>query len=99
MEEVVEMVQIRVEMEEQLLHSMEVRTVVGEEEEDKSLQVPAAVRGRVQEDGMCLEDRLLQIQVLAVVEVHQGGLEGLELLSFPIHWVENLLSLHLPRFM
>jgi hypothetical protein len=99
MEELAATVQIRVEMEERLLRTKEVHTAAAEEEEVKSIQDLEVVRGRVQEDGMCLEDRPLQIQVLAVVEVLQGGLEGLELLSFPIHLVKHLSSLHLRRLL
>jgi hypothetical protein len=59
----------RVEMEEQLLHSMEVRTVVVVEEEVKSIRRREAVQVQVQEDRARQEVRQLQIQVLAEEEV------------------------------
>jgi hypothetical protein len=69
MEDLVATEPTRVEMEEQLLHSMEVRTVVVVVEEVKSIRRREAVQVQVQEDRMRQADRQLQIQVLAEEEV------------------------------
>jgi hypothetical protein len=78
MGEVVGTVQIQLEMEEQLLRTMEPHTVVAEEEEDKPLQVAVAVRVRVQEGRTLQEEMQQQIRDLAVVEVLQEVREGQE---------------------
>jgi hypothetical protein len=96
MEDLVATELTRVEMEEQLLHSMEVRTAVVVVVVVKSIRRREAVQVQVQEDRTCQADRRLRIQALAEVEVLQGGLEGLELLLFPTHsQVEHLSSLRL----
>jgi hypothetical protein len=79
MEEAVGMVQILVETEEQLSHSMEVLMAVEVVEADKLIQHLEAVRVRVQEVKMCQADRQQQIQGLVAVEVLQEDREGLVL--------------------
>jgi hypothetical protein len=69
MEDLVATELTRVEMEEQLLHSMEVRTVVVVVEEVKSIRRREAVQVQVQEDRMRQADRQLRIQDLAEEEV------------------------------
>ena len=73
------MVQILVETEEQLSHSMEVPMAVEVVEADKSIQDLEVVRVLVQAVKMCQADRQRQIQGLVAVEVLQEDREGLVL--------------------